>query len=281
MTAETITVLNLGAGVGSAPLVGMQLDGDIHYDMAVFADTQDEPEWVYHQLEWLESQAVDRDGAPIVRVSAGDLMQNLRNGVNQNGGKFVSIPAFTRMDDGTVAMTRRQCTREYKITPVQQYIRQKCFHLSKGQRLPSGSRIVQMFGFSVDEAHRAARLRQHESSVWRYAFPLLDDDNRMRKSECRQYMADWCPDFEWRWSSCRSCPYHSNRQWRELKSISPNDFEAACLNDEALRDPASVDNRQMDNPMFIHRSCVPLRDVDFTRGQPELFDSICDGGCHT
>jgi len=278
---EKLTILNLGAGVGSAPLVGMQLDGELHYDVAIFSDTHDEPSWVYRQMDWLETQVAHRGGAPIVRVTGGDLMQNLRVGKNGDGGRFVSIPAFTKMDDGDVMMTRRQCTREYKIDPVTQYIRREILGLDKGQRVPKAVTITQLFGFSVDEAHRAANMRAHESKSWRFEFPLLADDCRMRKSECRKYMADWCKDFDWFWSSCRSCPFHSDIQWRELQANSPSDFDAACRNDEALRDPANVVNRGMENPMFIHRSCIPLRDVDFTKGQGQLFNTICEGGCHT
>lgn len=279
---KKIRILNLGAGVGSAPLVGMQLDGELDYDVAIFSDTQDEPSWVYRQVEWLEKQVAERGGNPIVRVTAGDLMANLRRGKNNDGGRFVSIPAFTKLDSGEVAMTRRQCTREYKIEPIEHYTRYTLLGLSKGQRIPTGTEIVQLFGFSTDEAHRAARMRKQQSSVWKFEFPMLHEDILMTKGHCRKYMAAWCTEFEWLWSSCRSCPYHSDIQWRELQQNSPPDFEAACVNDDALRDPGNVVNRNMDNPMYIHRSCKPLREVDFTKGgQQELFQLVCDGGCLT
>ena len=276
-----VTILNLGGGVGSAPIVGMQLDGEVHYDVAIFSDTQDEPEWVYRQIEWLERQVQQRRGAPIVRVSGGDLMGQLRQGLNADGGRFVSIPAFTKMPDGSVAMTRRQCTREYKIAPVEKYIRREMLGLQKGQRVPKGTVITQLFGFSADEAGRAANMRKHERSNWRFAFPLLEEESLMTKPDCRAYMRDWCKDFDWSWSSCKSCPYHSDIQWRELKERSPEDFEKACQTDDALRVEGVVVNRGMEAPMFLHRSCKPLREVQFDSGQPELFNIICDGGCLT
>lgn len=278
---KEIKILNLGAGFGSAPLVGLQLQGLIDYDLAIFSDTHDEPSWVYRQLEWLENQVSKNGGKPIVRVSAGDLMANLRSGVNNDGGRFVSIPAFTKLDNGEVSMVRRQCTKEYKIRPVETYIRRNLLKLKPGQRIPKNTMVLQLFGFSIDEAHRAARLRQNESSFWKFDFPLLRDDLLMRKSECRRFMAEWCLDFDWKWSSCRSCPYHSDLQWRELKELSPEDFEAACVNDESLRIDGNVVNRNLDNQMFIHRSCKPLREVDFTKSQNELFPMICDAGCMT
>lgn len=269
-----VRVLNLGAGAGSAPIVYMALMGEVAYDCAIFADTQDEPAWVYRQLAWLERQG----GPPIHRVSGGDLMKNLRVGKNNNGGRFVSIPAFTRLDNGEVAMTRRQCTREYKIEPVEQFIRRELLGLKPRQRIPSNVTVTQLFGFSVDEAGLAARMRKQEGSRWKFEFPLIEAG--MRKGECYRIMDQWCKEFPWMWSSCRSCPFHSDRQWRQLRELSPDDFENACRNDESLREHGNVVNRNMDSPMYIHRSCVPLRDVDFD-SQGELFDLICDGGCHT
>lgn len=207
-------------------------------------------------------------------------MANLRNGMNNDGGRFVSIPAFTNIG-GRYVTTKRQCTREYKIQPIVSFVRREILKLKPKKRIPKGTTVTQLFGFSVDEASRAARMRKHETKNWRFEFPLFNEDLLMRKSECRAYMADWCRDFEWRWSSCRSCPYHSDTQWLELKAHSPTDFEEACQNDEALRTPNNVVNRGMDNPMFIHKSCKPLREVDFTKGTPEMFDLICDGGCLT
>jgi len=274
-----LRILNLGGGVGSAPIVGMQLDSEVKYDAAIFADTQDEPAWVYQQILWLEKQVADRGGAPIIRVTGGDLMGQLRQGKNRDGGRFISIPAFTKLDDGSVSMIRRQCTREYKIEPVTNYIRREMLGLAKGQKTPKDVVVTQLFGFSVDEAGRAARMRGHERKQWKFGFPLLDEG--MRKGECRTYMKKWCTEFEWRWSSCRSCPFHSDIQWREIKENSPDDFEAACRTDDELRVNGNVRNRNMDAQMFLHRSCKPLREVDFSRGQSELFDIICDGGCNS
>ena len=48
-----LRVLNLGAGVQSTTLYLWALDGLIHFDKAIFADTGDEPESVYAHLEFL------------------------------------------------------------------------------------------------------------------------------------------------------------------------------------------------------------------------------------
>lgn len=50
-----------------------------------------------------------------------------------------------------------------------------------------------------------------------------------------------------------------------------------------LRKEGTVCNRGMDKPMFLHRSCVPLRMVDFGNLPPQQLDGFtlydCSGAC--
>ena len=149
-------ILNLGAGVQSTTLYLMacrdQLsvlpmtqgaDGvwryradlptrRVAFDLAIFADTQDEPVAVYEHLAWLESL----NGPPIMRVSAGRLGDDLVNGKNTTGGRFTAIPAFTSSDGGmTVGRTRRQCSKEYKTEPIERAIRREVLGLKPKQRV--------------------------------------------------------------------------------------------------------------------------------------------------
>jgi len=49
-------VLNLGAGVQSTTLYLMSMSGEVRpFDVAIFADTGEEPQAVYKHLEWLQS----------------------------------------------------------------------------------------------------------------------------------------------------------------------------------------------------------------------------------
>ena len=73
-------------------------------------------------------------------------------------------------------------------------------------------------------------------------------------------------------SACKGCPFHSDDEWREMKLHRPWDFEDACDFDEQIRNYGG-----MRGQCFLHRSCKPLRDVDFSndidRGQLLLIDS--------
>lgn len=107
-------ILNLGAGVQSTALylLSREPDSKLRFDLAIFADTCEEPSAVYHHLDYLRSL-----GMPEIWVrSAGKLGDDLVNGRNSTGQRFASIPAFTKNAEGKVGMLRRQCTAEYKST---------------------------------------------------------------------------------------------------------------------------------------------------------------------
>jgi hypothetical protein len=75
-----------------------------------------------------------------------------------------------------------------------------------------------------------------------------------------------------------TCPFHDDNYWRELREQSPDEFEEACRFDETIRHLPGVRGE-----CFLHSSCVPLRDIDFSRtrgerralarGQVLLFDA--------
>jgi hypothetical protein len=79
-------------------------------------------------------------------------------------------------------------------------------------------------------------------------------------------------------SACVACPYRSDQEWRQLKDSSPEEFEEACQFDDDIRDRGG-----MRGQIFVHRSVLPLRDVDLTtaedHGQQRLWDDECAGMC--
>jgi hypothetical protein len=58
------------------------------------------------------------------------------------------------------------------------------------------------------------------------------------------------------------CPFKSNLEWRLLKHNDPAGWARAVEVDEALRWPGTVANRNLEQAMFLHRSCLPLVEVD-------------------
>ena len=119
MVVETSTVvyraLSLGAGVQSSVLALLLSHSDPRLaehgyskpDIAVFADTGWEPDYVYRHLDWLEQQL----DYPLIRVSSGDLKTNLRKARTVSGHSFVDVPLFTvneGREEGHVAAAMHQ-----------------------------------------------------------------------------------------------------------------------------------------------------------------------------
>lgn len=119
MSAPNLTYLSLGAGVQSGTLVEMIVEGQLPLiDVAIFADTGDEPDYVYEHVDYLRSR-LSGVGIPLETVKKGNIVKD-----TQGKSRFAAIPVFTVID-GKVGKLRRQCTREYKIEPIEKLIRQK------------------------------------------------------------------------------------------------------------------------------------------------------------
>ena len=271
-------ILNLGAGVQSTTIYLMAARGmyDFEIDYAIFADTQVEPVAVYDHLEWLRKQ----DGPEILVETAGNLGSDLIEGQNSTGQSFAPIPAFTAFKRGEpLGMVRRQCTREYKVDVVERTIRRNILGLKPRQRIPAGVHIHHYMGFSFDEAGRASRTKDRFREIkWADVhFPLFDD--MMKRADCVRWLEENAKvPHETPRSACVFCPFRSNDEWRSLRK-SDEDWEAACEVDDALRVDGNIVNRNMDAKLYVHRSCVPLREANLDDNQKSLFDMECEGGC--
>jgi hypothetical protein len=251
-------ILNLGAGVQSTTLYLFFLQNRMPHklDAAIFADTQEEPEATMAHLEWLKSL----NGPPILTPTKGKLGDDLIKGENSTGQRFAAIPAFT-WNGERVARTKRQCTKEYKLQPIGRALRRDFLGLRPGQHVPSGILIHIYIGYSLNESGRAARLQKANPAplYMRRHFPLIE--RFITRRWCENWLASQVPHRVPR-SACVFCPFHSDQEWIEIKS-NPRDWQRAVQIDRALRTAGSVVNRKMDEAMYLHRSCLPLEQVEF------------------
>lgn len=275
-------VLNLGAGVQSTTLALMAKTGEIEiFDYAIFTDTQTEPKSVYRHLEWLIAELP----FPVLVRSRGNLFDNLVNGVNSDGQRYCSIPAFTGEPGQNMGITRRQCTSEYKIKVVEKTIRRELLKLEPWQRIPKTASVVQSFGLSYDEPGRVARVKaNHATKGWKLEFPLFEME--MTRADCVKWLKDYGVPHETPRSACTFCPYRSNAEWKRLKETDPESFAQAVEADRAIRDKHSRCNQGMRDLMWLHRSCKPLEEIDFDANPRDLpgqavfgFSSECEGMC--
>lgn len=260
--------LSLGAGVQSSTMALMAAKGEIGPmpDAAIFADTQWEPRKVYDWLDWLEQQLP----YPVYRVTKGSLRDDAIRKQNSTGGRVASIPWHVTMPDGSAAMGRRQCTAEYKLGPL---LKQKRFLLGypPRARIPEKS-CVTWIGISTDEAQRMKPSRERWSvNRW----PLIELG--MSRWDCLRWMEKNGYPTPPK-SSCIGCPFHSDHEWRAIKS-DPEAWADAVEIDRIIREPA----RGMKGTQYAHRSRVPLEEVDLStaedHGQIDLFGNECEGMC--
>lgn len=261
------TVLSLGAGIQSSAVAIMAHSktdyGIPEPDEICFADTGNEPSFVYSWLEtlteWLESR-----GGSITVVQRGDLWSDLKEKV-QDGERFASIPAWTPDENGDERPLRRQCTREYKIEPIQKHIRRKLGY-KRGQVMKGKVLVGIMLGISTDEVSRAS---QNSRTSWTHnLFPLLDQG--YTRNDCHKVFKDHGLPVPKK-SSCVFCPYHSQGYWRDLKENHPEEFQDAVEFDRLIRD---LSMEGSESKIYVHRSCQPLEEVDLSRSdrrQEELF----------
>jgi hypothetical protein len=289
LEAETVSelrVLNLGAGVQSTTIYLMMIDGDIPpADLAIFADTGEEPKAVYEHLNFLRTLS----GPPIRCVSVGtSLGDNLKAGINSSGGqnlRHVSIPTFLKdPDGGSPRLGRRQCTSEYKIDPIDRECR-RLVGATPGRPIPKESSITQVFGLSFDEPKRVARVKDifRGRRGWSCEFPLFDDF--MRRDECVAFLEKRLPDRTVPRSACVFCPYHTDAEWERIKREDPEGWQRAVEIDRVVRDRTSACNEHMKSEQFLHRSCVPLELVQLRpksadpQGRFSWSQMDCEGMC--
>ncbi|MBU2031507.1 MAG: hypothetical protein KKG69_01530 [Alphaproteobacteria bacterium] len=293
-----LRVLSLGAGVQSTTLALMAAHGEVGPmpDCAIFADTGWEPKAVYEHLAWLSSPNVLP--FPVRVVSAGDLRADLLAGAR--GERWASIPAFTRnvtpagtelpvydedengdlivvgsrilpTDRVGIGMIRRQCTGDYKITPIRRKVREMLG--IAGKRSPTTPIAEQWIGISLDEA---LRMKPSFESWQVNRWPLIE--RGMTRNDCLLWLKRHDYPAPPR-SSCIGCPFHSDDHWRHMRDHDPDAWDDAVSVDAAIR----TGFRGIRGEVYLHRSAVPLDLADLTtaadRGQLDLWPNECEGMC--
>lgn len=267
-----LRVLSFGAGVQSTVLALLGLRGAFGPppDVLIFADTMFEPRSVYRHIEWMKSEVkrLSNGRVEVAVVSAGDLRKDHINGLNSTGQRVASMPLFTA---GGKGMGRRQCTREYKIQPIEKEVRRI---LGVGNRKRVHVTIEMWIGISTDEI---SRLKYNPRKWAINRWPLIEA--RMTRADCRAWFEREYPERPLVKSACSACPFRDNAAWRDLKKSDPEAFADAVSFDAALRHQGSK-LKGMNEQQFVHRSGVPLSDADLEAvDADDLFEGECDGMC--
>lgn len=247
-------------------------------DAAIFADTQWEPKAVYDWLGWLEPKLP----FPVYRVTAGDLWKAAsrvrRTKDGQRSYIQTAIPIFMASAEGDGLTVRkgigkRQCTRDFKIRPVERKVRELVGLKRAFKGMPPLATV--WIGISADEAHRA----KPSSTPWIVRrHPLLEAD--IDRIDCLDWMADHGYPEPPR-SACLWCPFRDDASWM---SLAPDEFATAVAMESQLQLAYASASAIKGTPYF-HDSLKPLREVKFypkpkdTSRQRRLFAAECEGMC--
>ncbi len=282
--------LALGAGVQSSTLAEMVVEGELEtVDAVIFSDTGDEPSYVYRQVDYLKGR-LDSVGIPLIVVRNGNLVDDL-----YGDGRFAPIPFFTRILEPIEGFgrtgyrerkgrLRRQCTRQYKITPIEREVRKELLRRGLAKRDGRGivvhptTKVECWLGISLDEALRVKPNRQRWiTNRWPLIQPL-----QKKRSGCKSWLTkrDLPVPGE---SSCRRCPYHGKPRWRDMRDNHPADWEVVLQFDDDLRSGKLRTDATAKGELFLVSELVPLRELDLDtpeeQGQLTLLDMCNEGYC--
>tara|TARA_B100001939_G_scaffold39585_1_gene30834 strand:- start:3766 stop:4650 length:885 start_codon:yes stop_codon:yes gene_type:complete len=272
-----LRVLSLGAGVQSSALVFKLLREEIEpVDIAMFADTGNEPKEVYEWLKYLKKIMKGRVEFEVVRNSMNT--GHIINDYKAKEGRYALIPVYIKKSDGKMGFGRRTCTAEYKIRPIQEKVREIL-----GVKNLRNKYVEMVMGISFDEIQRV----KEPMTKWQVnCYPYIQEEIT------RQDIIDWTQKEGYPKpprSACIICPYHNDVEWKRLKEHYPEEFAYAVEFDEWLRNPnsesAALTNfKKYDDgsEQYLYRSKIPLREATFAEPkdyQGSLFDDECEGMC--
>lgn len=247
--------ISLGWGVQSFGLAAMSALGELPpVDVAIHADTTHESELTYAfektWTPWLQERGVK---VVVVRAENTDYVEPI------DGSFAVPMPVFSNKPEGDDGRLRRRCTQDWKIDPIRRWL----------QANRDGEQVDLLIGYTLDESTRA---KDSDVGYVTNRFPFLFD-LPMRRWEVGKWLTAHGLPIPPR-SACVFCPNQGTERWRAL---APGDFQKAVAVDEVIRHARSPYS------LFLHRSRIPLRQVDLRseqeKGQLDMFEDGCFEHC--
>lgn len=255
---KPVQIASLGAGKQSTYMLIEALNGKFGEkpDFAVFADTGNEPQYVYNQLDYLIKYCLEKFNFKINIVSGGDLINDIKKHISGET-TWSPTPPLWEKSGGNL---RRQCTDHLKIRPVKKFIRE----VSKGRP------VNLWIGISIDEIERQTI---SPLQYINHFYPLIENNISINMIKA-WYKESGYPEPGK--SACIICPFHTHNYWRRLKIVEPNSFAQAVQFDEKIRH-----YKKNKEQFFLHRDRLPLK-TSMLSEQLSLFPEMieeCTGLC--
>lgn len=284
MTQPTRAYMSFGGGVQSTAIAMLAINrderllrvtGGVLPELYIFADTGDEPAALYPHLADMRAR-IEASGAAFATVQTplgkmGDhIIRAARNGYK----RAEQLPYFVTKG-GEAGPVQRRCTAHFKINPLTKYAR---YWFGVYRNATHAGDVVQVWlGISCDERQRekVGPVPKQEWST--YYNPLIQMN--WHRADCENYLRE--QGVVARRSACVYCPFHSMDEWRAIRAV-PEDWARVLEMDEALEVGATKRAFGFDNPLYLNRQGVRMRDLDLTEPedpQKQLWDNECAGVC--
>lgn len=251
---ETITTIwSCGGGMQSAAIAALVVQGKLPKpDLSVIVDTEREKASTWEYAESVLIPKLREVGVTLHRVPKSEFA---KVDVYSHKGSLL-LPVFSNRDSAQGKMVN-YCSGEWKRNVILRWLRAQ-----------GVNECETWIGISVDEMRRM----RYSRVLWaKNRYPLIEPEFGLcyRRSDCMAEVErlGWPTPPR---SACWMCPNMGNSEWREMKTDYPEDFARAVEFERVMR--------AKDPHAWLHQSCVPLDEVDFSL-QGSLFDDrSCSSG---
>lgn len=247
-------IWSCGGGTQSAAIAALIIQGRLPKpDISLIVDTEREKSSTWKYLDDVLRPGLAAVGVEIIVVKKSDFAHwDLYKG-DTPVTKSLLLPMFTTLNGPVPSKLSAFCSHEWKKRVCMRYLR------SVGV-----DQCTNWLGISMDEPQRI----KPSGVLWLENHYPLCYDVPMRRWQCVEVVIEVFGVAPPR-SACWMCSNMGDVEWRDLHDNWPEDFQKAVLLEREVR--------LVDPHVFLHKSGVPLDQVDWTL-PPSLFDV---GGCES
>lgn len=249
-----LTTLSYSAGVQSHALLEMVLLGILPKPdnfLVLNADPGMEDSRSYEFVETTKLRCKER-GIDFITASGPNLYNDLTS--LDKISRVDNPPYWTKnKETGKIGKLQQNCTRHYKIRPMQKALRQymlEKFGISLGNRYPPT--VETWIGFAADEKNRCSI---NKTKYIKIRYPLIEMELDRYKIEgfYLQNNIEKPPR-----SVCNACFANGLAYFEDMFLNRPEDWDKAVKIDESIRDMTKFGIK---DEVFVSYSCIPLKDM--------------------
>ena len=237
-------ILSFGGGLNSTALLVYILKNKMPLDMVIFSDTGDEHDYTYESVKFYKKYAEDHG----IRF---DIVKSTNN---------MSLYEYCYNKKITPSRMTRNCTKNFKITPMRQNIT-KVY----GKRSPT----VLYIGIAYEEIHR---MKDSDVKYIKNVFPLCDA--KIDRDGCTKILEDEGLPIPKK-SGCWYCPFKKKQEWIDMMKNEPEQYN------KAMRLEMNNKYYPNRNSLLNHKPLIEMKKIHKPQMELTDFEPTCDvsGSC--